>query len=648
MNTSQDHLNPEGSAGTSGFQNADVMRSLDADTPEAAEPSAPEPRPIAREPKAGSAEAEQFLEAQFGDLAAIAGLRGIRVSVAQRGEGWSTNMQTGNIKVDPSFFLEQGYRPEWCVYGTMHEMLAHLKMAVTDPETAQRESAHSRKSKPHHLFHNILSDVAGNRDIARHLPVMADVAPVVYREKLFPEVDYSSRPRHIQLLYKIIRDEMIPGSDAKVTPDVQEVIDRLRNFRGSGEDVIKRATDPRTTYREQQDIRMALIWPEYFELLKQDIEDRKKNPQPEGEPGEGGGESGEGGEPTEGSTEPTERGIGREAGEIFSDDYKDAEGRHAEPISDDELGKVMRDAKKMPSNQTPEQRAKAAAEKQTGHTSREIQKYRETLTQHWPQVDTLVNDYFSQIISRRLATAKRFKGGQRDGATIDGSSLAQGYADFRGGGEPYIFNREETHEKLTQAPGGYDVFLVIDGSGSMGGQKAEMAAASGAIMLEALNQFQEQITESEVSHRVNLGLDIRTQVSIFGSDSTDIKPLSGTLTEKNRLDTFVAATAADAGGTGDYLTLEQIISSYDETLSAEDNAEGRKRLVIVLTDGESDNKDRASASIKALRSRGFLVHAISIGSPAAAQLYSPSGREIRDPGDLPAALIELLESEINE
>jgi hypothetical protein len=636
------------------YSGAEIMRAIGdegskqdgekSETGGASEPnteSGSEPKLSRVELDALSIEARKFIEAQSKDLASIVGLGGLRIGVAEEGEGWSTDMANGEVTVDPTFFVAEGYRPEWCVYATAHELLAHLKIAVADPATAKREMSHCRQSEAHNLFNNILTDIAGNRDIARNLPNMKEVAPRIYGEKLFPEDDYSSRPRHIQFLYKIIRDSMIPGTDATVVPEVAEAISRLRDFRGGGEDVIEMATDPKRTYRERQELQHGPIWEEFMSLLRQDIEEAKKQQLIK----DGTGSDDPSGKPSKSqSTMPSDRATGRAAGELFPEDYKDAAARHPEPISDDKMRDIINHAAKLPQNQTPEQRAASAVEAQTGHNVLELNAFREVLSKHWPQVEELVDGYFSKIIEKRLSTVTRQIGSQRDGDTIDGNALAQGYADMRGGSDPHVFMRTEQVERRNNAPGGYDVFLVIDGSGSMLGEKANMSGESSAIMLEALNLFQSQIEASESSHRVSLGLDVRSEVIIYGDEASVKKPLSSELTEKSRLDAYTGAIAATSGSTNDYLAYQEIISLYDRELQHEDNAANRKRLVIVICDGASDNQSQSDADMASLEERGFMVHRILIDVPTSL----PNDRKISNPEELPDALIDLLQREIDK
>ena len=144
--------------------------------------------------------AREFIAQDVDSLGLLMGVSGISVTV---GDGWSTNIKTGAVTVDPSFFVEEGYRPEWCSYAIMHEISAHLRELITDPGMSVKIHDFTGESRAKHLFHNIMSDIAGNKRIHQMLPAQAAVAEQLYSEKLFAESDFRELPRHLQLMYKL-------------------------------------------------------------------------------------------------------------------------------------------------------------------------------------------------------------------------------------------------------------------------------------------------------------------------------------------------------------------------------------------------------------------------------------------------------------
>ena len=258
-----------------------------------------QPSTVADEEQASHAEAivkaNEFLAHEIPYLGRLTGLD----VDFQIGQNWATDPKTGNFTIDPSFFVERDYTPDHAVYATLHELWAHVRDIKRDPRLAARDMRFSQKGEAEQLFTNILSDIHGNKLMHHVLPAMKDTAADLYDTKLFPlneedgtPVDYTALPLHVQLMYKMIRDEMIQGSDTPVRPEVEEALAGLRNYKDSG-DVIKYLTDPNSKLPgvdrfEQQ---LAVIYPIYRKLLeqsKQEQEAFKGNP---GESDQGDGEA---------------------------------------------------------------------------------------------------------------------------------------------------------------------------------------------------------------------------------------------------------------------------------------------------------------------------------------------------------------------
>lgn len=642
---------------------------------------------------------QDFIETQGEALGKLLGIRGLDIKI---GEGFTTDLETGAVTVDPSFFLEKGYRPQWCVYGLLHELSAHVREAITEPQLTREVLRFSNRSKAYHEFHNTLADIAGNRDIHRRLPAMVQTAREVYDQKLFPGSDYRTcnsenapeaspdllgkpLPRHLQFLDKMIRDEMIRGSETLVAPEVDAALDRLHDFENTGQDAIREATDPVRDSRTRFEMMTELILPEYEALLEQDQADpafseqsgggeeselgeREQSSeangqtgegQPKGKPGQGDrqeqesdrsqqatGESGEeeGGDQSPQTPRPGDTGTGKPD---FTPYYEDMDARHPEPFTEEQEKQIRQIAKRI-NLQTPQTRARHAAEIQTGHTETEIHRYQTELARHQAEIEQM-QDFFEAIISRRLQMVRRLGRPSREGVMLDPALLAQTDVDVRSGiSDPSTLVNYERQARPELTPGGYDLHLAIDVSGSMAGEKAQMAATSSMIFLEGLDLFEQHIHQTEEQERVQLGLDVRTEVNIFGDDASTLKPLSATLSEKERLDTYYRANQAASSTTQDYLALEQIITNHEADLASGEVTSERKRVVIVVTDGGSSNEDRAIAAVERLRKLGFTVIGIGITDTNAERLYEPSGRTINEPAQLPQTLISIIETQVNK
>jgi len=642
--------------------------------------------------------AREFIADDVDSYTALMGVSGITVAV---GKGWATNIKTGVVTVDPSFFVEEGYRPEWCSYAIMHEVSAHLRELITHSEMSDRILTFRGKSKAKHLFHNIMSDIAGNKRIHLRLPAQADVAKQLYSEKLFVEDDYSALPRHLQLMYKIIRQEMIPESETVVLPEVDEAIARLRNYGDEGDiDLIEFSTRVNKSPTEEMkpEVKFNLwinkIYPEFEKLLEQDIADpihKQNNANNEGEgqeqgqgqgQGQGEGEDegegqeqgqGQGQGQGEGEGEGQEQGQGQGQGQgegegqgqkqgdgqgegeggfdEFYDDYERT--KHASPISHDELDDITkqvkdikREAAATAAQNTPEARAKQALQDRIGteHTPRSYHNYINTIRAHDAEIDEMA-EFFRSLIDERLKQTRTLNKPAPQGPVLNPNTLAQTYTDLKTGvpQPPQAFLEYGVREAEREAEGSYDCFLVVDDSGSMEGEKSKQARIAAMIFLEGLGAFERQIREQEEQQGIQLKWDVRSAVFTFGSTASEVKPIGPELTDKARLD-VQKAIKGGSGSTADYLALEAIRQQIEREIATNPSTKGRRRLVYVITDGESDNQAELGNTLKRLQELGVEVVGIGIVDGSVEAVYPKGSKTIADAKDLPQTLIDAMEA----
>ena len=636
--------------------------------------------------------AREFIEQDVDSYTALMGVSGITVAV---GDGWATDIKTGAVTVDPSFFVEEGYRPEWSSYAIMHEVSAHLRELITHSEMSGMILAFRGKSKAKHLFHNIMSDIAGNKRIHHILPAQADVAKQLYSEKLFAEDDYSALPRHLQLMYKIIRQEMIPESETVVLPEVDEAIARLRHFGDEGDiDLIEFSTRVNKSPTEEMkpEVKFKLwidrIYPEFEKLLEQDIADpihkqNNANNEDEGEgqeqgqgQGEGQGEDegegqeqgqgqgqdeGEGQEQGQGQGEGEGEGEGQKQGDgqgegeggfdEFYDDYERT--KHASPISHDDLDDITkqvkdikREAAATAAQNTPEARAKQALQDRIGaeHTPRSYHNYINTIRAHNAEIDEMA-EFFRSLIDERLKQTRTLNKPAPQGPVLNPNTLAQTYTDLKTGvpQPPQAFLEYGVREAEREAEGSYDCFLVVDDSGSMEGEKSKQARIAAMIFLEGLGAFERQIREQEEQQGIQLKWDVRSAVFTFGSTASEVKPIGPELTDKARLD-VQKAISGGSGSTADYEALEAIRQQIEREIATNPSTKGRRRLVYVITDGQSDNQAELGNTLKRLQELGVEVVGIGIVDGSVEAVYPKGSKTIADAKDLPQTLIDAMEA----
>ncbi len=294
--------------------------------------------------------------------------------------------------------------------------------------------------------------------------------------------------------------------------------------------------------------------------------------------------------------------------------------------------------------QTPRPNPRAEQDKrlraETGFGTAEHQAYSAQIDCHRTSIEAM-RQVFRSVIAERVAQRRGLsRRAHTDGDVLDPNRLAQTITDIKSGVTlPEAYSRYEQVRGRTEMVGNTDYIFAFDCSESMGWEqaRAKAAATSALIMLEALAGMERDVKEAERQSGLNLELDIRTALYTFNSDATCLKPLGGGLSDRERLTTRQAILSPD-GSTADYLALQQI--------AALQKPSDRQRIVIVVSDGESNDAAAASAAIDQLRANGCLVYGIGIGSNAATVLYAPHAQRVDAPADLPTVLQSFIESTI--
>lgn len=624
------------------------------------DPPALTPEQIA-EQDARLEKAREFLRREVPILGKLTGLN-VHFQV---GEGWATDMKTGNFTIDPSFFVEKGYSPEHSVYATLHELWAHVRDVKRDPQMAARQIAFGKKGGAQHMFSNIMADIHGNKLMHNVLPRMKDVAAELYSTKLFPTVeedgtpvDYSQRPLHIQFLYAIIRDEMIPGSETSVRPEVAEALEELRNYKDTGEDAIRYLTDPNNglTGTQRFDQQQAVIYPIYKRLLEQAKEEREQEQQQgEGEGEQGEGEQGEGQEDDQQKSQDKQQpGKGQRSGhsDPFEDDYEDyRQNVHPEPMTPEEheefekaIKEAAREHAKNRKPIDPKRELDKQLRQETGHSLTEHQSYEARVDKYRGAIERM-REVWRSVINERVAEKRGLsRRAHNEGVILDPDRLAQTVIDVRSNNlEPEAFKRYEKRRSRTEIVGNTDYFFFFDRSSSMNGGNEILAADSALIMLEAMAGVERDVKKMEEQSGLDLDLSLRTACYTFGDHGESgvqcHKELSEKLTDRERLDTY-SAVAKPSGGTPTAEALQKLRNIKDD--------KDRRKIVIVVTDGQPNDVESTRREILHLRDRGWYVYAVSIGSTDAEHLFAPDAKYIATAEQLPDTLEHFIDETVNK
>jgi hypothetical protein len=564
-------------------------------------------------------------------------IAGGSVFTFRRGKKWAIDSEKGEATYDPKFFEEKGYTPSQALIGAFHEIRSHLveTAEIMDRRGGdvawQRLKSRVEKTPWLHMWENHRTDIKGNRAIASFAPSLTQEMRRLYREKLWPETDFTDRSKHVQFMYAVLRQAMVPNEPVVIDPEVQEAIDKLRNVQGK--DVIELATNPNQDPLIALRLSQKYIEPVIAELYKQDIEEKKRESQSED------GESQ--GEPSDSSGQQEKQGEGNP----FEEDYEDYESRHPEPFEEDEK-EIEEKIKETVKSQNPTSRKRIGYEQEHGVTHQEAASYYQEYRQVEEYIDPL-REIFRKIVEQRSVPVEHLESLKEEGIMVDPGLIVQTQIESQVGVEqPRTMMDFEGKFVDENVPGKFSLRLVADLSRSMNGEKATQQRRSAILVMESLEEFSEMLNEEQLA----VDLDVQTELRSFGNDTTTLlKPLSKELSERQRIDYFKKLLEI-GGGTNDYdalIAIEQDVKTRIATdqLYASDLISGKKReIVIVLSDGDSNQIPVTQQRISALRKLGVKVVGLGMTQEAQGILttYSPDGKICNNVSELPNMLQDML------
>lgn len=586
------------------------------------------------------------------------------------------DLKEDTIYINSRFYQSQGLSDEKTAFATLHEIehfqekLDLLKEKGGD-RVFDRYLTRIQKSGAYKVMDNCVADIRENKTVvAKTSSTFADVEHTLYTEDLFPQTDFTDKPKHVQLSMALLREARVPGEECTVAPEVRAAIDEIKSVRNSGgtrlTDIIAHPETPMSVRLRLQD---KFIWPKVEKLLEEDMSEEQKGEGDGGgdgqsDTGQGDGHGKEGKQPTKGDEKggkpgkrgkPT-KGTGKKGdpNEKFKGVYEEADKQmpHAVPV--EEQKKALKEWKDGRGN--PLDRADQEYANQLGVKKEELQQYRSIAEQLNkainPETNQSVIDELRALIERIIANRKKERPAPQY-PTEEGEFLvdpAELVSQVKAGNwEPKVWETQEIRMERGKRFGEVEITLVGDRSTSMNeGQKGPEQQKAAVLLMEALKEFADRLREEATN--VEKPLAVRSEVYSFQSsveDATPIKRMSEELTERDRI-TVAAKLGTSSGSTTDFVPLEAIANSMsEETRRAIEGGE-LKKIVIVFTDGGSDDKARVSRALERLRAAGIVVVGVGIteaGSPALTT-YAPGARLAETAERLPVVLGDVLKEHL--
>jgi len=597
-----------------------------------------------------------------------------KVKFAPAPEGLDTfafDLNTNTIYISPKFYIdrfksEPDLSREKTSFAVCHEIehFDEKKQLLSErggEKIFEEYLKNLQNSKAFGLVDNCVADVRENRAVvSRTHEGFRDIELKCYREDLFPENDFTKQPRHIQFSYTLLREARVPEEQCVVAPEVRERLDKFRAISGKdGSNLFEVMTNPETSMSIRLKLQDKYIWPIVQDLLDKDVEDEKNK-----EGGEDGSEGKEGkesdeqekpqkGKPKAGASKPNPN-------EIFKEVYEEADKKVLNAVPIEEIKKVFEEWKKK-QKENPKEKADQEYADKLGVKKEDLKKYRDIVK----SLNSIVNPdtgesvveelylIFSKIIAKRLKPTLAPRYPMEEGEDL--VDPAQLVADVKGGNlEPKVWETLETKEKRGQRFGEIEITLVCDRSGSMddedGLKKIEQQKAA-VLTMEALKKFADLCDEERVN--VEKPLEVRSEVYSFQADegdSTPLKTMSKELGEKERVNICGELSSAPGSSTTDFIPLETIFSGINEEVKGKILEGELKKIVIVCTDGGSDDGARVQKILEKLRNAGVITVCVAItesGKPAL-ETYKPDGRLVETAEKLPLVLGDILKEHLKD
>ncbi len=534
------------------------------------------------------------------------------------GQGFYIDLEELRVNLDPHFQTELGFAESEVVFGAFHEAEHFRDMMQNVGAYKKRraiikgvEKEDKRYAAALHRLHNIVDDVMVNTTVAGRWQFKDKQMLKNMYHKLFPGTDYTKSPKYSQFANALIRELMIPDERCEVAPDVREAIDKVSDLVA----YISRFNISKQAAEMDPDQRIAIIRqhiePLYKKFWEEATEKEKNQAKQRGKEGE--------------------KGENDEKGEKGENDEK---GEKGEPGGEDALDQIDHDDlldQIDAINRRIVEKQKEKARELLGFDPQEAARYRREFEQYIrPNLDGMV-EFFKSFVQERLKLLRVKKISSR-GETIPGYLLNEAYIQAESGqlDNAPVFERKVVKEKREEFFTDFELTLMIDGSGSMVGNAKEAAQRRAVLLIaEAINAFQLEVNDLEEAGEP-IKMSLKTQIREFADSDNLIKDFDEELDMPERIGLSKRLRKLSGGSNNEIASFQEI--QRDVAAKAKELSEGSlRKLIIVITDGESD-ESAIKAKIKEIyRVAGnvpnFKIIGVGMGdeTPQVNETYAPNG-----------------------
>lgn len=559
---------------------------------------------------------------------------------------------------------------------------------------------------------NCVSDIRQNKSvIEKSNKHKKEIENEMYKE-LFPTEDLRGQrdqygvfyrtPKHIQFSEALLVEAR--SRECIVDDDVRGVINKLKEIKNekTGKNILDTITNPNVPMSTRLFWQYQVIKPLMEELKEKDFENKNNQNQNEnqnkqqnkGQGNEkresqndksekdddgkdkqksenGNNEDAESDDSDEGtdagnkSLKPKRKITEEEYNKAFEDDYKRAEKRMLPKASKEEIKKsVEKFLENHPelgeSEQEKIERQKRESEekraKDLGVSINDLRNYN-NLSKELRETKNFekINDLIKRIVSERKKEKFVPKYPLEEGEElIDPAGLV---TSVKGGNmRPKVWQDTETKEWKGELFSEIEMSLVFDRSESMKGEKIKEVQKAAVLFMNSQKDLQDEIFEGENEDEGLIkGLKVSFEVYSFQNTEQDFIPVKS-MSDKFEEGDRIKVCAHFNNAPGDRTTDANCLSAIYENLNKDEEKKEKlkenelKKVVIVLTDGDSHQSSKVAEYLKKLRDLKVSVLGIGITNEGKSVLttYAKGSKVAEKAEDISKILEEIIEKEFSD
>lgn len=624
------------------------------------------------------------------------------------GTAFFIDLEKGEVNLDTRWFADKGFSKEQILWAMFHEV-SHFRDLVEDNEAMMANFDYIRtqakqtgaimmqkweeaigaehpdkleklkKQRPiskkhphqtmnaveqaaykfHHTFYNVFDDINVNGRVAYNTSTYepgttgGDEVERLYAEKLFAKDDYTDLPRHLQFLYKLLREEMVPGQNVGINEEVKMALEQPIVWQGkkyTAKELVDKFIKPKKNRDTKAGSRYLVIRntlePIFQELLSKDLADW----QPELPPENQQEQNQDGGQDESDDSESDESGgIGDP--NPFADEYQDfADNSSPDQISDNEIEK-FKDKHQTDKqaeaeaeekrNASPEAKAQAAKAEQDAKwceknnvTPEILRQFQDIEVEIAPHLNELTRLWHQIIFGGSRESTSKVVGHFKTGTELDISHVIS-HSPGVVSESPAValsaiersrdMKRRMIETELVRKPELIRVRLVGDMSGSMDEKKRHILQQCFVLLLSSLREFNTELNLTRRQTKSKLQVD--TEAWVFGDDAQKVKAMRASGQSRDEQVEIVEIFQhlhTTRGSTYDNVPLEKIAEEIPANERQRIAEQKILDIVFEVTDGGSSNAAASRIAVDTLSSIGMVTRAFQIGqvSPEETKIFN--------------------------